>query len=208
MITFVVLHRLRLKGVAPIEALIDNDGPNVGSAVANELARLAAEGLVRERTTGRLTGWLLTPAGESHSNQLLRTELESSGHQVTVEACYQDFLPLNRRVLQVCSDWQVRTVDGHSVRNDHEDVEWDRAVIERLATLHQQAQPILARLATALPRFNSYEPRLSRAVTQVVAGDVQWFTAPGIDSFHTIWFELHEDLLITLGRRRIDEHQR
>jgi len=115
---------------------------------------------------------------------------------------------LNRRVLQVCSDWQVRTVDGHAVRNDHEDVEWDRAVIERLATLHQQAQPILARLTTALPRFSSYEPRLTRAVTQVMAGDVQWFTAPGIDSFHTIWFELHEDLLITLGRRRIDEHQR
>jgi len=26
-----------------------------------------------------------------------------------------------------------------------------------------------------------------------------------IDSYHTVWFELHEDLLATLGRRRGDD---
>ena len=29
--------------------------------------------------------------------------------------------------------------------------------------------------------------------------------APGLDSIHTVWFELHEHLLASLGRARVDE---
>jgi hypothetical protein len=28
-----------------------------------------------------------------------------------------------------------------------------------------------------------------------------------IDSYHTVWFELHEDLLATLGRQRSQERR-
>ena len=31
------------------------------------------------------------------------------------------------------------------------------------------------------------------------AGDPDWFTRPTVDSYHTVWFELHENLLATLG---------
>ena len=34
------------------------------------------------------------------------------------------------------------------------------------------------------------------------AGDGDWFTKPTIDSYHTVWFELHENLLSTLGIER------
>ena len=33
-------------------------------------------------------------------------------------------------------------------------------------------------------------------------GETDWLTKPIIDSYHTVWFELHEDLLATLGLER------
>jgi hypothetical protein len=35
-----------------------------------------------------------------------------------------------------------------------------------------------------------------------MAGDRAAFTAPLVESYHTVWFELHQDLLLTLGRQR------
>ena len=34
------------------------------------------------------------------------------------------------------------------------------------------------------------------------AGDPSWVDRTGADSCHTVWFELHEDLIATLGLRR------
>ena len=39
----------------------------------------------------------------------------------------------------------------------------------------------------------------------MLAGDTDWFTKPMIPSYHTVWFELHEDLLATLGIERGSE---
>ena len=37
------------------------------------------------------------------------------------------------------------------------------------------------------------------------AGEVDWFTRPTIPSYHSVWFELHENLLATLGIDRAQE---
>ena len=60
-------------------------------------------------------------------------------------------------------------------------------------------------MASLLDRFSGYSPRLSAARRRVVAGEHEWLTRPTIDSYHTVWFELHEDLLATLGRTRTQE---
>jgi pyruvate,orthophosphate dikinase len=39
----------------------------------------------------------------------------------------------------------------------------------------------------------------------VADGSHEWIARPTIDSYHTVWFELHEHLLATLGRTRTDE---
>ena len=57
----------------------------------------------------------------------------------------------------------------------------------------------------AIDRFAGYGGRLREALEKVVAGEHEWFTKPVIDSYHTIWFELHEDLLCTLGIERASE---
>jgi hypothetical protein len=78
-------------------------------------------------------------------------------------------------------------------------------VVGRLADLDSKVQPICADLGAALDRFGRYGARLADALERVRGGDHDWFTKPMIASYHTVWFELHEDLLATLGIERSQE---
>ena len=82
---------------------------------------------------------------------------------------------------------------------------YDEAVIGELVAIHDDVDPLLRELADAVGRFAIHEPRLATAVAKVQAGDHDWFTKPLIESYHTVWFELHEDLLATLGLDRVAE---
>jgi hypothetical protein len=42
-------------------------------------------------------------------------------------------------------------------------------------------------------------------MSKLKAGDTMWFTRPIIDSYHTVWFELHEELILVAGLTREDE---
>jgi hypothetical protein len=108
-------------------------------------------------------------------------------------------------VLDVVSRWQVRDVGGRPVRNDHRDPAYDDAVVRDLAAIHGDARPVCDRLARTLDRYRPYGPRLAHAVERVRAGDTDYFAKPMIPSYHTVWFELHEDLLATLGIDRAAE---
>ena len=87
----------------------------------------------------------------------------------------------------------------------HDDPDHDAAVLDRLDALHDQVVPVTTALAGTLSRFIGYTDRLTAAHERVRAGDHDWITRPVIDSYHTVWFELHEDLLATLGRERSQE---
>lgn len=112
---------------------------------------------------------------------------------------YESFEPLNREVLQLCTDWQVRP--GGAL-NDHGDVVYDWSLIDRLTSVDERVGPLLRRLGAAVPRFTAYRERLRSARSRVVDGEHDWFTSPRLDSYHTVWMELHEDLLAALGRER------
>ena len=198
-----VLHGLRLKGFAAAEAVIDAVGVSDAEAKP-ELDRLVEEGLATYRD-GRLSGYALTPAGRVEHAQRLTAELEATGRRDDVHAAYTRFLGINQDLLGICTAWQLREVDGQSVVNDHADPAHDAAVIEQLDALHAKVSPICADLGQALDRFAAYGPRLTHALDRVHAGDHDWFTKPMIPSYHTVWFELHEDLLATLGIERSSE---
>ena len=53
-----------------------------------------------------------------------------------------------------------------------------------------------------MPHFAPYRERLRSARRRVVDGEHDWFTSPRVDSYHTVWMELHEDLLAALGWER------
>src|SRR5690606_31057819 len=152
--------------------------------------------------TGRLVGWNLTAEGRGEGERLLAEERDAAGVRSTVEDLHARFQPLNVELLDLCTDWQLRTVDRESRPNDHSAPEHDAAVLERLERLHERTRVWLAELGAALPRFGTYSDRLAEALRHVRSGRTDWFTRPVIDSYHTVWFELHEDLLATLGLER------
>ena len=59
-------------------------------------------------------------------------------------------------------------------------------------------------LGACNPRARLAAPGEAR-LDRVQGGDTDWFTKPMIASYHTVWFELHEDLLCTLGIERGSE---
>jgi hypothetical protein len=198
-----VMHGLRLKGFA--------EPPVVAEAVdlpedhaRSLLDELVAAGAAAYRD-GRLSGYLLTPVGRAEHARLLSEELDVHGVREAVRTAYARFLGLNTGLLEVCTAWQLRDLDGESTVNDHSDPAYDRAVIEQLCDLHGRVHPICLELATSLARYGVYGPRLTAAVDKVSSGDIDWFTKPVIASYHTVWFELHEDLLATLGIERGSE---
>lgn len=195
-----VLHGLRLKGFAealPVAETVDVDE----SEAKLLLDQLVSEGLASYRD-GRMSGFTLTPSGRIEHARLLSEELEASGAAEPVRAQYARFLGLNGGLLEVCTAWQLREGEGGPVMNDHTDEAYDAGVVEQLVELHSRVRPICEELGELLARYGRYGPRLSAAVDHVRAGDTDWFTKPMIPSYHTIWFELHEDLLATLGIER------
>lgn len=198
-----VLHGLRLKGFADAAAVAEAAGV-AESDTKVHLDALVAEELATYRD-GRLSGFTLTPAGRTAHTALVAAELDASGQRDAIRAAYDRFLEINQDLLGICTAWQLREVDGESVINDHSDPAHDAAVIERLTELDAKVQPICADLGIALDRFAAYGPRLAFALAKVRAGDHDWFTKPMIASYHTVWFELHEDLLATLGIERSSE---
>lgn len=156
--------------------------------------------------SGMATGWSLTAAGRDRGEELLRVELHASGAVEEVGVAYDAFLEHNQRFLELCTSWQLKTVGpGRFEPNGHDDPAYDAEVIMRLGETDDAIGPVLDRLAAAVERFGGYRPRFSEARQRIEHGDGDWFVRPVIDSYHTVWFELHEDLLATLGRRRNEE---
>lgn len=198
-----VLHTVRLKGIADTPEIADHTGLDTRSV--EEQLDAAASAAEVQRRDGRFAGYSLTADGRSAVQELLRDELDASGHRSEVEAAYADFLGFNDRLLAVCTAWQLRDVDGESHVNDHSDPDYDRSVHEQLVALHERMVPVLDALAGALDRFGGHRERLQTALDRVLAGEHDWFTKPRFPSYHSIWFELHEDLLATLGTERATE---
>ena len=101
------------------------------------------------------------------------------------------------------SRWQVRPAAGDPMAaNDHTDWAWDEQVLRTLANLSVALRGVEERLVTVLQRFGGYADRFATALAQVDRGQRRYVDEPGLDSAHTVWFQLHEDLLATLDLSR------
>lgn len=197
---FCVLHALRLRGIADETALNATVELN-GVAAADRLAPLVSAGLVKERT-GRVVGWTLTREGRQRHLELLEVD-RSAGHlPETIRPSYELFMEVNQPFIDLCTAWQVRSDTG--AVNDHADAAYDADVLGRLEAIHTVGREVASQLAQVAQRFHPYAPRFETAMQRVNAGQLEWFTKPMIDSYHTIWFELHEDLLLSQGIERTE----
>ncbi len=189
---------LRVQGVSPAPRAATAMGTTPDEAAA-KLGVATNDGLAMERN-GRVSGFSLTPAGTEVLEKLLAAE--GLRHDTDLHECYERFLRLNKRVLKLSSDWQVRREGRVEIANDHSDPEYDGRVIDTLVELHDRARVCLDKMAGRAPRFGPYRVRLDECVERLLAGDERAFTAPLAESYHTVWFELHQDLLLTLGLER------
>ncbi|MGH9214723.1 MAG: hypothetical protein ACRDZS_00565, partial [Acidimicrobiales bacterium] len=121
-----------------------------------------------------------------------------------IDDVYESFVPINDEVKRIVTDWQMRPVGGELTINDHSDRRHDERVIARLRRTDAKVSTALSPLAITLNRFDVYPRRLQRALTLIGDGDHSMLAAPLKDSYHTVWFELHEELIILSGRSRAD----
>jgi pyruvate,orthophosphate dikinase len=101
--------------------------------------------------------------------------------------------------------WQTRQIGGEQVINDHSDPAYDAAVLDELAQLHEDTNRWLQSLECPVSRVPQYLARFDRAMAAVRGGDTRFVASPRVDSYHSVWFELHEDLIRMAGRTREDE---
>jgi hypothetical protein len=202
-----VLQTLRVKGFVDTEAVSETVGLSQEDAL-NVLNQFAEEGIVSYRE-GRMVGWMITSDGRSYGEQLLANEVDNLGIRLEIETSYKEFSQLNDDFKELCTDWQLKSSldgsEGEQVLNDHSDPDYDKGVIDRLVELDKHVQPVCVSLTEQLERFSSYGSRFTYALEMVLKGETDWIAKPMMESYHTVWFELHENFFSTLGIDRASE---
>jgi hypothetical protein len=164
----------------------------------------------RQIATAVASGRAVAVGGKFMLSPLARVALESdySRHYAGLRensdffAAYEAFERINVQLKTLITDWQTIEVGGQRVANDHGNEAYDAKVIDRLGDMHERADAILARLSAGLPRLDYYRKHLLGALEKAEDGATEWVSDAKIESYHTLWFELHEDLLRIVGRTR------
>lgn len=195
-----VLVALAVKGFAPEDQVRDLTALP-GPVTASVLEQLSEAGLAVKRA-GRMPGWSISADGKAEAARRL-SDARADGAWVTqVQHCYEAFIALNDTFKQLCTDWQLRDVHGTMIPNAHDDPAYDNAIGERLEQVHRALRPVLDGLAGAIDRFGVYWPRLAAAIERFRNGDGSALARPASGSYHDVWMEIHQDLLLTLGIER------
>jgi hypothetical protein len=197
-VSFRVLHALRVKGFAKTEVLAELAGLGVAD-VEGELVGLSHHGWAAFREARSL--WQLTPDGRRAHAEAMAHDVYDPELRGRLGETYPTFLSVNERFKELCGEWQLK--DGSP--NDHADTAYDRQVIERLLAVDHEVQPLCRSFAEVMDRFAAYGPRLRHTAERVDAGAYDLFTGVMCGSYHDVWMELHEDLILTLGIDRAKE---
>jgi hypothetical protein len=191
-----VLQAVRLKGrIGPAEltATLNEDTDEVIATIE----RLTASGFLIDGAVLRIS-----PSGRARLDALLAEE-RAGFDPVAMMAFYNDFRSVNADFKELVTDWQLKGGPRGSP-NTHDDAAYDAAVLGRLDAVHRRVIPIITAAAAQLPRLDAYSSKLCAALDKIAAGDTAWLTKPLVDSYHTVWFELHEELIIAVGLTRHD----
>ena len=194
------IRRLGTKGFATTATLAD------ALLASPEAVQPLLDQLVVDGVAASVAGaYRLTDAGSERAAELAAADRAAWGVEPAI-AALDAFLALDQRMKQTVTDWQLRPAGGGNPQpNDHTDEAYDHEILDRLKTLHADADAWLAPIESASARLAGYRERLARALERATAGDGKYVASPRVDSYHGIWFELHEDLIVLAGRTRADE---
>lgn len=148
--------------------------------------------------------YMLQPAAQIALRTGYSRDFAAQRADAAMQAAYDDFEKINEQLKQLITDWQTLNIGGTLVPNDHSDTDYDHKIIDKLGRLHDRAEPILDRFSAGLPRLAVYKTLLTVALERAEDGDTAWVSDAKCMSYHTVWFELHEDLIRVLNRKRIE----
>ncbi len=192
------LHGLAVKKAGSPAAVAAVVGVEEGEVEASLEAAVAAG-----RAAGAKGTFMVTPAGREWLDAAYPEAFAAFRADPAATETYERFERINRELLALFTDWQmIPAAGGERVPNDHSDADYDTKVIDRLGAQHERAERVLDAFAELEPRLGIYKERLDTAHDKALAGEHEWVSGARIDSYHTVWFELHEDLLRMLGRER------
>ena len=187
----IVLQAVRLKG----RVSRDDLAATLGEDLPDVVDRLVGSGLLLDGPALRLS-----PEGRERLTGLLASE-RSSVDAAAIATAYDEFRSVNAEFKALVTDWQLK--DGQP--NTHDDTAYDAAILARLDDVHHRVTPIVTAAAAQVPRLSRYSDKLHAALDNVHGGDTAWLSRPLIDSYHTVWFELHEELIVAAGLTRESE---
>ena len=178
---FEVLHALCVKGMAGTAQLSLMTGRPESAVLpaAREHVAAGAAVFVAARAV-----WRVTEPGRSRHAARVRADLTPGAARV-LRACHDRFVPLDRRVKELCTRLQRREAAESDARAE-------------LADLHRDLLAAAADMAPAGDRYARYASRLTAARDRFDAGDAKALTGVMCDSYHEVWMELHRDLRLTL----------
>jgi len=146
--------------------------------------------------------FLLSPAGRMILDSEYSRFCDEIRSQRQFLDAYEKFEIINKELKQLITDWQTIKVGDQIIPNDHSDSEYDEKIIDKLGVIHEKFEPVLDVMVKIVERFANYSAKLINALEKSEDGELEWVSDAQLDSYHTVWFELHEDLLRLLGRTR------
>lgn len=192
------LHGLTLKQLANAEQLavvLDLGEAEIGAALDQAVTdgkAMAARG-----------AYMITPAGREYLDGVYPEAFAALRADEELVATLNDFEHgINKKNLALMTSWQTITVDGAEQPNDHSDTDYDAKVIDKLAQLHDRATALLTPFADADPGSRRFLARLDEALEKVDQGEHDYVSSVRIDSYHTVWYQMHEHLLRVMGEER------
>ncbi len=177
-----VLQYLAMEGIAETEDL--RQIASNPADVQEILEDLEADGYVVNDGF-----WYLSDEGEEELAAVCRSRF-SEEELEEIRHLFDPFEELDSRMKELASKWQT---------SEYSTAE----AVERLIDVHSE----LVALFDQLPQetreiYDRHLTDLTEAVEKVRGGQEEYLTGTDIDSYHTVWFRLHDDLLRTLGEER------
>lgn len=196
-----ILHGLGIKkyaGADEVAGIIGLDPTHVAEALREQV--------LRGRIVENNGKYSMTPTTRVAVTGDYSRHYAEVRHDAAFVQAYEDFERINITLKELITNWQVIEVQGTVIPNYHADQDYDGRIIDRLGSLHERADGILAEFCRRLPRMQIYRDKLLNALERAEDGAIEWVSDARLESYHTLWFELHEDLLCIMGRVR-DENR-
>jgi pyruvate,orthophosphate dikinase len=188
-----VARTVQLKGLCSLEK----------AATALQASPEAVESLIASspslfKDTPR--GCLLTPDGRAWLADALESE-RAPLDAAALKECYARFMALNTRFKQLVIDWQTAEAAATPTESDVS------RMLGGLRAIDSDLAGVLADVSARAPRLSSYARRFETALSHLEAGDLSMLASPLKDSYHTVWFEYHEELISVCGLDRLEEER-